>query len=83
MTVNNDGRPSWRTQSHMKYRTVFGTVDPLAAEHSVDPRSQPGLFRQLKEELDRLITDSVLRVIEVDARRFTRHTCAALRVGRK
>jgi hypothetical protein len=83
MTVNNDGCLSWRAQRYVKHGPVLGSVDLLAAEHGLDPRSQTGLFRQLSEELKRLVRNAVLGVIEVNARRLNRHTLATFWVSGK
>jgi hypothetical protein len=67
----------------MQHGPVFGPVNLVAPEHGVDPLPQPGFLRKLEEELDRLARDAILRVIEVNARRFGRQTLAALRVIRE
>jgi hypothetical protein len=83
MTVNKDRCLSWRAERYVKDGPVFGTVDLVAAEHGLDPRSQTGLFRQLDEELKRLVRNTVFRVVKVNANRFGRHPPATFRVSGK
>src|SRR4029077_11257368 len=67
----------------MQNGPVLGKVDPLAAKHRIDPLSQSGLLRELHEELNRLIRDSILRVIEIDPRGFGRKPPAAFAIIRE
>ena len=72
--------PAGRAQGHVQDGAVLGDVDLLAAEHGVDPRAQPGLLGQVKEELEGLVGDAVLRVIQVDAHGLGR-SCARRALG--
>ncbi len=81
--VDNDGCPARRAQRDMQHCPIFGDVNLVTAEHGVDPRPQTGLLRELKEEPDRLVGHAILRIIEVNTRRFGRHTLAALIVSRE
>ena len=69
-----------RTQRGVQHRPVFGAVNLVTAEHRFDPWSQPGFLRELKKELDRLLSDAILRIIEVNARTLSRQTRATLSV---
>ena len=55
-------------------------VDLVAPEHRVDPPAQAGFLGKLSEELNGLGGNSVLRIIEVNTRRFGSDALAALAV---
>src|SRR5258708_29340152 len=78
--VDYDGCTARRAQRHMKQGRVFGAVDFLAVEHRVDPLPQAGFLRELGEKLKRLVSDAILRVIEINARRFGGKAPATLTV---
>ncbi len=80
LAVHHDGRAARRTQGHVQHGAVLRDVDPVAAEHGVDPRPQPGLLRQLEEQPERLVGDAVLRVVEIDADGLGAEPLAALRI---
>src|SRR5260370_789894 len=67
----------------MKHGPVFSAVDFLTLKHGVDPLPQAGFVREFDKELHRLVGDAILRVIEIDARRFGCQTSATLSVIRE
>ena len=81
--IHRNGRPARRPQRRMEHGPVFGAVDLLALEHGVNPLPQAGFVRELQQELHRLAGDAVLRVIEINARRFGGQALAALAVIRE
>ena len=69
-------------QRDVQHRAVLGDVDPLAAEHRLDPLAQPGLPRPAAEQQpERLVGDAVLRVVEVEPGGLGDQPLAAARVG--
>src|SRR5258706_16229269 len=78
--VDFDGCPAGRSQGPVKDGPVFGAVDFLAVEHRVDPLPQSGFLRESREEIKRLVSDAILRVMEINARRFGRKAPATLTV---
>jgi hypothetical protein len=83
LSIDDNGRSDRRAQCHMQNRALLGRIDLVSAEHGVDAAAQPGLLSELCQELNRLISYAVLRIVEVDARRFDRHALAALGVLRE
>ena len=67
----------------MEHRSVLRRVDPVTAEHRVDPIAQAGATSEREEERERLVGEPVLRVVEEDARRLGSHSLAPLGVGRE
>ncbi len=65
LAINNNGCSSRRAQGDVQDGAVFRDVDFLAPEHSVDPPAQSGFIRELQEQLQGLVSDAVLRVIQV------------------
>src|SRR5262249_32603915 len=61
-------------ERHMKHGAILRAIDPLAAEHGIDPLPQPGFIRELNQKLQRFIGDPVLGVIEIDTRRVQGQT---------
>jgi len=59
---------------------IFGDVDFVAAEHSVNARPQAGFFREIQQQGQRLVVDAILGIVEVDAEFFERELLAALGV---
>jgi hypothetical protein len=83
LSINDNGFISRRTQGNVQDCALLGDVDFLPVEHGIDSCPQARLFRQLKEQLERLIVDSVLGVIQVKTNGLDRQTLTALRVVRK
>ena len=67
LAVHGDDGVAGRAQSDMKHGPLLGDVDLLALEHRVDALAQAGLVGELQQEAQRLVGDTVLRVIEVKA----------------
>src|SRR5262249_57040982 len=44
LSVDDNRRPSWRTQRNVQDRAIFRDVDFLASEHRVDSFARPGLL---------------------------------------
>ena len=78
--IDDNGVAARRAQGDVKNRAVLGHVDLVAAEHRVDAIAQPRLFRQLPQKTQGFVRDPVLRVVEIQAGKFSRHALAALRV---
>ena len=67
----------------MQDRPVFGNVDLFALEHRVDPRAQVALLRELQQQLDGLVGNTVLRVIQIQPHALGGQSLAALGVIRE
>ena len=61
----------------MQNGPVLRDIDFLAAEHSVDPPSQVGLFGEAKEQAEGFAGDAIFRIIQEDARGFGSQFLAA------
>ena len=61
----------------MQDGALLGDVDVVAAEHGVDAIAQTAIFDERDEQAQGLRGDAVLGVIEVQARSFGAHACAA------
>jgi hypothetical protein len=83
LPVNDNCCSARRAQGHVQDGSVLRDVDLLATKHGVDPRTQAGFLRQLKEELEGLIGDAILRVIEEDAHSLGGQACAAFGIIRE
>ena len=59
---------------------VFRNIDLVTSKHGIDLAAQTAFFRQLKEEFERFVGDTIFRVIEVEAHGFRGQALAALRV---
>ena len=66
-----------RAQGSVKHGAFFRHVDLLAAEHRLDAPTQAAFLRKPHEQPDRLVSDAVLRVVEVNAGGFGREALAA------
>jgi hypothetical protein len=67
----------------MEDGTIFGDVDVLAPKHLISSLAQTGLVRELDKESQRVIGDSLFRVVEVDAFGLDPQSLAARRVFAK
>ena len=83
LAVDQDRRAARRAQRHVEHGSLLRDVDLLAAEHGVDAGAQAALFREADEQRQRLISDPVLRVVEIDARGLSRQPFAASGVARE
>ena len=80
LAIHKDGSAFGRTQRDVQHGAIFCEVDFLAAEHGVDSLAHAGLRRQLQQELEGFVGNSVLRVIEEQARRFGGQTLTTFRI---
>ena len=80
LAVHHDGCASRRPQRHVQHRAIFGDVDPVAAKHRIDSGAQPALLCKLDQQLQRLVVDSIFRIVQEDAGGLRRHAFAARRV---
>ena len=78
--VHEQRDPLGHPQRHVQHRTVLRDVDPVTAEHHLDPLGQPGLLGERDQQVDRLVGDPVLGIVEVQARRLCPEPLAAARV---
>ena len=68
LAVNEDRGAARCTQRYVQYGSVLRDVDLLAPEHVVDAGAQTALLGETDEQWQRLISDPVLRIVEIDAR---------------
>src|SRR5262249_24645764 len=80
LAVNDDDSPSRRAEGHVQNRAVFCDIDLLAAEHGIDPCTQTGFFRQFQKELEGFVGEAILRIIQVETCRLSRHALSACRI---
>ncbi len=64
--VDEDRSIPWRAQRHMESGPPLRDIDLLAAEHGIDALAQARLLRKLEQQLQRLVSDAVLRIVEID-----------------
>ena len=76
LAVHDDRLPLRRPQRHMQDRAALGDVDLIAPEHRVDPIPKAGLLGQLNQQPHRLISDAVLRVVQIQPDRLGRQPFA-------
>jgi hypothetical protein len=67
LAVHDNRCPARRAERYVQDRSVFRDINLLSSKHGIDPRSQPAFFRQLHEEFEGLVSDAILRIIEVEA----------------
>src|SRR5262249_27970718 len=75
--VHDDALPAGGAQGDVEDGALLGDVDRLPAEHGVDPLAQAALLGQPHEEPERLVSDAVLGVVEVDADGLDRQALTA------
>ena len=83
LAVDDDGRRTRRAQGHVQNGTVLREVDLVTPEHGVDLPAQVAFPGQLQEKLEGFVRDAILRVIEENARGFSRQTLAAVGILRE
>ena len=83
LAVDQDRRAARRAQRHVEHGSVLGDVNLLATKHGIDPPTQPGLFGEADEESQRVVSDPVLRIVEIDACGFDSHPLATFRIARE
>ena len=67
----------------MEDGTFLRDVDLLAVEHAIDARAQTGLLGEADEQWQRLVSDPVLRVVQIDACRLRGQPFTASRIARE
>jgi hypothetical protein len=80
LAVHDDRRVPRRPERRVQDGPLFRDVDLLAAEHRIDPRPQPGLLCQPQKEIQRVVSDPILRIVEEQARRLGGQPLTSLRV---
>ena len=70
-------------QRHMQHSALFGDIDFLAAEHCVAPLCDPTLYRELHEQSDGFIGNSIFGVVQVQACAFDRKVFSAVWIVRE
>ena len=83
LAIHDDGGSRRRAKGHMQGRPVFGLVDLLAPEHGIDAGAQARLLREAGQQIERFAGDTVLRVIQEDARGLGGQPPAAFRIARE
>ncbi len=81
LSIHEDACPFRCAQSDVQDGAVFRDVDFLATEHGCDPPAQIGFLGQLDEQFEGPVSDAILRIIQIEARRLDRQAFAALGVG--
>jgi hypothetical protein len=59
---------------------VFGDVELLATKHPIDSGAQTGLLDELDQQSERLVVDTILRIVQEHAGRLGGHPLAARRI---
>ena len=83
LAVDQDRRAARCTQRHVEHGSVLRDVDLLATEHGVDAGAQAGLLGEADEQRQRLISDPVLRIVEIDAGGLDRQPFTAAGIARE
>src|SRR4029079_17899066 len=78
--VDDDPFALRRPQGDVKNGAFFRDVDPVAREHGRDARLQAARLGEIHQQPDRLLADSVLRVVEINPGAFGGEAFAAPRV---
>ena len=78
--VDDERALARHAQRDVEDGAVLGHVDPVAAEHRIGALRQARLVGQLDEQAQRLVRDTVLRVVEVEAGALGGEPLAARRV---
>src|SRR5215469_15105330 len=78
--IYQDRGSFWSAQGNVQNSTVLGNVDLFAAKHGVDPPSQTRFFGELKEQLKGFIRNAILRVVQEEIDRLSRHSLAPARI---
>ena len=78
--INNNLFALRCTQRNVEYGAVLGDVDLLAGKHRLNAGLESGFFGELKQQLERLISQAILGVIEEDAAELCREPITTRRV---
>ena len=65
----------------MQNRAVLREIDLVAAEHRVDPFPQARLLREPLEQRQRLVGDTVFRIVEKETGRLGSQSPPSLRIA--
>ncbi len=80
LAVHFDGGIVTVAQGHMQHRPVLGEVDLFAREHALDPIAEAHLPRQVQQQGEGLIGETVLGIIEQQIIEADRILVEALRI---
>ncbi len=81
--IHKDGLILGSTQRDMEHGALLSDIDLFAAEHGIDVFAELRFFGEGEEKAESLAGDAVLGVIEEEARGFSGHAFAALRIVSK
>jgi hypothetical protein len=79
--VGHDPFAARRAECHVKDGSILGRVDVLAREHRVDPPAEPSSAGERDQQAQRVVRETVLRVVEEDAGPLRGETLAPPRIG--
>jgi hypothetical protein len=82
-TVHHDRFVLRSSQCYVQNGAFLGDIDLLTAKHGIDPLAQARLMGEFEQQGDRLISDAVLRVVEVETYGFERKVLSALWILRE
>ncbi len=68
LTVHDNRRSPRGAQGHVQDSSLFGDIDLLAAEHRVASSGNTSFSGERDQQSNRLISDAVLREVQIDAR---------------
>ena len=80
LTIDHHARVCGRAKGGVQYRAIFGQVNLFSGKHRVDPPAKVPRLCQLNQQRDRFSRDSILRVVQIELRRFDRHRLSATRI---
>src|SRR5262245_46136475 len=80
LTVDHDRRLTRGAKRAVEHGPIFGHIDLVASEHRLDTLVKPGFLRQLYEELDCVIRNTVLRVVQEQSFCLGSHASATRRI---
>ncbi len=75
--VDDERGATRHPQRNVKHRAVFRHIDPLAGKHGRPVALEARLLGQFQQEAHGLVSDPVLRIIEVDPGGFGAQPLAA------
>ena len=78
--VDHQRRALRHPERDVQHRPVLGHVDALAGEHLLGVLAEPRLLGELDEQSQRLVSDPVLRVVEIEPDRLDSQSLAAPRI---
>ena len=75
--IHNERGLARHPKRNMQDCPVLREVDSIPSEHRLDPLSETALLSECNQQSDRLVSDAVLRVVEVEARAIGRQTLSS------